>query len=135
MEDFTIGMAQDEEDYCDVAPVIKKIFPNSNLEFSPSNFYFFAKVKKQIVGFAHVIAKENSAFVLQGIGVLAEFRGRGIGGRLADTAIEFCEKKRALKIFLQVQCTNPAILLYLKKGFYVKKVSSDSYTLERREPS
>ena len=135
MEDFTIGMAQDEEDFCDTAQVIKKIFPHANLGFSPSNYYFYAKVKKGIVGFAHVIGKEGGTFILQGIGVLPEFRGRGIGSRLADAAIKFCEKKGALKIFLQVQCTNPAILIYLKKGFYVKKISSDSYTLERREPS
>ncbi|MEM3060437.1 MAG: GNAT family N-acetyltransferase [Candidatus Anstonellales archaeon] len=125
----------DEEDFCDIYPVVKAIFPSSQIRFSDKDVYFYARVKKEVVGFSHVFDKGGGTYVLQGIGVLPKFRNRGIGGKLADKAIKFCEQKGALRILLRVRCTNPAVLLYLKKGFYLKKESFGSYTLERRKPS
>ena len=128
-----IAKALDEVDFCDVAPIILRIFPNAILEFNSKNTYFYAKLGKEVVGFAHVI-EEEGRFILQGIGVLEGFREKGIGSRLADSAISFCEEKGATSISLKVEMANPAVLLYLKKGFFLKKIR-DVYVLERRKNS
>ncbi|OIO21263.1 hypothetical protein AUJ17_02935 [Candidatus Micrarchaeota archaeon CG1_02_47_40] len=134
MEEITFGKIEDEEDFCDIGAVILEIFPEALLEFDENNSYFFAKKGKQIIGFAHAMRAKKGEYILQGLGVLPEFRGKGIGNKLADLAIEFCEGMGAGQIVLKVKMTNPAILLYLKKGFFLKKVL-DVFVLERRRNS
>lgn len=112
-----------------LASLIRRLFPKSEPLFTDKDVYFVAEEKGNVMGFVHLILKEN-AILLQGIGVEPAWRGRGVGGRLLDSAVRFCDRKK-MDIFLKVKPTNPALNLYHKKGFTLKKIR-DVYVLERR---
>ena len=53
-----------------------------------------------------------------GMGVIAEFRGRGLGGRLLVATLEDARRKGLTRVELEVRADNvPAIRLYEKVGF------------------
>ncbi len=113
----------------ELASLIRRLFPKSEPLFTKDDVYFVAEEKGGIIGFVHLILKEK-AVLLQGIGVEPEWRERGVGGRLLDSAVRFCDRKK-MDMFLKVKPTNPALNLYHKKGFTLKKIR-DVYVLERR---
>jgi ribosomal protein S18 acetylase RimI-like enzyme len=112
-----------------LASLIRGLFPKSEPLFTERDVYFVAEEGGAIVGFVHLILGEGR-ILLQGIGVLPEWRGHGVGGRLLDAAVRFCDRRGA-DIFLKVKPANPALNLYHKKGFTLKKIK-DVYILERR---
>lgn len=82
-----------------------------------SNFWV-AEYQGQIIGMigAQRIA-ENSA-ELRRLRVHRDFRRRGIGTRLMETALQFCQHHSYLKIVLDVRIDRgPAISLFEKFGF------------------
>lgn len=113
----------------ELASLIRGLFPKSELLFTERDAYFVAEEGDVIVGFVHLILGEGR-ILLQGIGVLPEWREHGVGGRLLDAAVRFCNRK-GMDIFLKVKPANPALNLYHKKGFTLKKIK-DVYILERR---
>lgn len=112
-----------------LASLIRELFPKAEPLFTENDVYFVAEEEGEAIGFAHLILKEGRT-LLQGIGVKPEWRNRGIGGRLLDAAARFAERK-GMDIFLKVKPTNPALNLYHKKGFMVKKIK-DVYILEKK---
>jgi N-acetylglutamate synthase-like GNAT family acetyltransferase len=112
-----------------LASLIRRLFPKSEPLFTEKDVYFVAEEKGDVIGFVHLILKEN-AILLQGLGVEPEWREHGVGGRLLDSAVRFCDRKR-MDILLKVKPTNPALNLYHKKGFTLKKIQ-DVYILERK---
>ncbi|MEM4272701.1 MAG: GNAT family N-acetyltransferase [Candidatus Bilamarchaeaceae archaeon] len=110
--------------------LVRKIFPKALPRFSENDFYFIAKAGGKDAGFAHLI-KKNGKILLQGIGVVEGCRGKGIGGMLMDKVIDFANGE-GMDILLKVKPSNcPALNLYEKKGFTIKKVR-DTYILERK---
>ena len=112
-----------------LASLVRRIFPEAEPLFTDKDVYFVAEEKGAIVGFAHPVLA-GAGVRWQGWGVEREGRGRGVGGRLLDAAVRFCDRK-GMDIFLKVKPTNPALNLYHKKGFTLKKIR-DVYVLERR---
>ncbi|MFA5412158.1 MAG: GNAT family N-acetyltransferase [Candidatus Micrarchaeia archaeon] len=112
-----------------LASLIRKLFPKSEPLFTDKDVYFVAEEGGRTIGFVHLIIGDDK-ILLQGIGVLPEWREHGLGGRLLDAAVRFCDRKGA-DIFLKVKPANPALNLYHKKGFTLKKIK-DVYILERR---
>lgn len=111
-------------------PLINGIFPSAAPGFGENDVYFIATLDGKDAGFLHLILHEKGV-LLQGIGVVGEFRKSGIGGKLMDAALEFAQKKEA-DIMLKVKPSNTdALNLYAKKGFTIKKLR-DVYILEKR---
>ncbi len=111
--------------------VIRRIFPKAFPRFSANDFYFVAKAGGRDVGFIHLI-KKKGRILLQGVGVVENYRERGIGSMLVDKAIDYANQEK-MDIMLKVRPTNcPALNLYEKKGFSIKKVR-DTYILERKQ--
>ena len=69
----------------------------------------------QPIGRLMVLREKNSALLVD-ISLLAEHRGRGIGGELLRDLIQQCKHSR-VPLKLQVLKTNPALRLYERLGF------------------
>lgn len=88
---------------------------------------FVAEVGGRIVGFAHAVIREAPAIpifvprryaVVEGIGVTAEFRGRGIGRGLMDTVEAWARARGARSVELNVyEFNNGAIAFYESLGY------------------
>jgi RimJ/RimL family protein N-acetyltransferase len=76
---------------------------------------------KRIVGWCDVAPRDIPGFEHTGglgMGLVAEFRGRGVGARLLKAVIARCRKRGIEKIELQVLASNRAArALYRKFGF------------------
>ena len=91
--------------------VLKQELENKNTT------YVVAKENSQIVGFAGISTCFDEA-TLNNIVVKKSHRGRGIGGELLETLIEFCADLHMKSLTLEVNSLNtPAIHLYEKFGF------------------
>ena len=91
--------------------VLKQELENKNTT------YVVAKENEQIVGFAGISTCFDEA-TLNNIVVKKSQRGRGIGGELLETLIEFCADLHMKSLTLEVNSLNtPAINLYEKFGF------------------
>lgn len=120
----------EESDYPEIANLISEIF-GKEMRRGEKDFYFVAEKKGRIAGFAHITFRGRFA-ILRGLGVKERERGKGIGSALFEKAIEFCEKERYEEILLKVSALNPALLLYLRKGFFLKR-ARNVYMLSRRK--
>ena len=84
---------------------------------NPFSTYIMAKLENKIVGFAGISVCFDEA-TLNNIVVKKSCRGRGIGGELLETLIEFCADLNMKSLTLEVNSLNtPAINLYEKFGF------------------
>lgn len=129
-----------EKDFPSLDSLISEIFPS--VQFIPAgrDVYFIASEEKEgaeiLMGFAHVrLPKDNveGKFVLQGLGVKNEYRLRGVGSALLESALSFCMEKGALEVQLSVRTLNPAMSLYHRFGFFPKKqLREDSIVLVRK---
>jgi RimJ/RimL family protein N-acetyltransferase len=74
---------------------------------------------ERVVGFSHIYLNRGRADL--GMALLADYRGRGIGGRLLDGCIEWARMRGAHKIELEVWPHNTAARrLYERSGFVVE---------------
>jgi ribosomal protein S18 acetylase RimI-like enzyme len=112
----------------ELASLVRGLFPKAEPLFTEKDLYFVAE-ERGIVGFVHLIDSEKG-LLLQGIGVLPEWRGKGIGGELLDASVKVAERE-GKDIFLKVKPDNPALNLYHKKGFTLKKMKG-VYILEKK---
>jgi ribosomal protein S18 acetylase RimI-like enzyme len=82
---------------------------------------FVALDNEQVVGWCDIIWPELEGFTHSGrlgMGLLPEYRGRGIGQRLAEKTMADARQKGLTRIELEVYASNlPAIKLYEKLGF------------------
>jgi RimJ/RimL family protein N-acetyltransferase len=83
---------------------------------------FVAVDGDRIVGWCDAIPGDSSAGTAHigrlGMGILPEFRGRGLGTRLLEATVARARELRLGKIELSVYASNaPAIALYRKCGF------------------
>lgn len=98
---------------------IRSIFPDALVQITDDDTVLLAEDDERIVGFAHII-DDGEKLILQGLGVDKSMRGLGVGTMLIEHTLEMLgEMDRP--IFLKVKVMNPAIDLYARYGFFIKK--------------
>jgi len=122
-----------EADYSGIARIMEILFPDAEFASGEGHAYFVAEENGKMLGFCH-IAETKGAIVLAGIGVLPGEREKGAGDALIDAAIEYADSRASGRLVLKVRALNPAIRLYLKKGFTLKK-AGEVHVLERKKPN
>ena len=79
-----------------------------------------------------IISEERAEGRIASIAVLSEFRRRGVGSMLLEECERDFREQAVLKFSLEVEATNePALNLYLGKGYEVKATIQDFYGLGR----
>ncbi len=95
-------------------------------------FILVALCNKKVAGVCALIkaTEEKYDFELSKMAVASEFRGKGIGKKLAEAIIDKARSEQAKIIFLDSNtCLKEAINLYKKLGF--KEVKEQNYSYER----
>jgi RimJ/RimL family protein N-acetyltransferase len=86
--------------------------------------FYVAAVEGHVVGWCDISLQEREGFTHRGVigmGVLPDFRGRGIGHRLLRASVDHAHQLGIERIELEVFVSNqPAIHLYESFGFAVE---------------
>jgi GNAT superfamily N-acetyltransferase len=98
---------------------IRRIFPKAMVQVRDDDIILLAEDNDRIIGFSHFI-DEGDRIILQGIGVEKSMRGRGVGTMLIEHTMEILEDSD-LPVYLKAKAMNPAIDLYIRHGFFLKK--------------
>lgn len=95
---------------------------------------FVVEVENALVGYAsvmggHLNRTKHKASVVAG--VLQEYAGKGIGGRLFDTLVQWAKDSPLLRLELTVMIHNErAIALYRKFGFQIEGIQKGSLMVD-----
>jgi ribosomal protein S18 acetylase RimI-like enzyme len=119
----------EEGELAEVIPLIKKIFPYASLDIGEDDLFFVVTAKDRIVGFLHLVEKEN-CFVLQGLGVDEEHRRTGAGSALMEKVEQILEATDK-RIVLKVKSMNPVVNMYERYGFMMKRFGT-IHVLEKK---
>ncbi|WP_245895260.1 GNAT family N-acetyltransferase [Devosia submarina] len=88
------------------------------------NLQFVALDGSSVVGWCDICRQGNTFFRhcgTLGMGILPEYRGQGIGGRLLATTLQAARTSRFHRVQLEVFATNrEAMALYRKHGFILE---------------
>ena len=112
---------------------IRSIFPRAMVQITDEDTLLLATDMGRIVGFAHII-DDGERVILQGIGVDKSARGHGVGTILLEhilSALADTEKP----IYLKVRVMNPAIDLYSRYGFMLKRYDDEVFVLVKKPNS
>lgn len=102
------------EDFTDLFSIKGTVFQLLSLDEEPAAF----AVYRSIAGQAEILT----------IGVRPAYRGRGLAGRLLDSALDFLKRGEVLQLFLEVGENNsPARNLYDSRGFTHHGIRKDYY--------
>ena len=124
-----IRVVKNEEDNNPIELVTEDVLRNF---LKNENNYLIAAVENaKVLGF--IIAYElyradrnSSIMFLYEIGVLKEFRNRGIGSELIDFLKMICEERCIMKMWVPTERTNvPAVSLYAKMGGIISKIDDE----------
>jgi ribosomal protein S18 acetylase RimI-like enzyme len=100
-----------------------------------TNVQLVAITGDELVGWADILPKERAVHAhvaALGIGVLPDFRGKGVGAALMQAALEE-GRKRYVRIELTVRAENArAIALYKKFGFEREGICRDAIFVDGR---
>ncbi len=116
-------------DMDDAKGFIRKLFPRAMVSVADDDVIILAEYNNRIVGFAHMI-DEGDRMVLQGLGVDGEARGRGVGTLLLQHILNSIDED--VPVMLKVKAMNPAVDLYARHGFFVKRMNDHTLTLVRK---
>jgi ribosomal protein S18 acetylase RimI-like enzyme len=98
------------------------------------NPQFVAIAADTVVGWCDVTPLQREVFAHRGVlgmGVVPEFRGRGIGRALIDATLAAAGRKGLARIDLEVRADNEAAIgLYRAVGFAVEGVKRDALRLD-----
>lgn len=108
---------------------IRAVFPDAMVQVCDEDILLLAEEDGKAIGFAHVIEFDDRV-VLQGIGVDSSIRGHGIGTLLLEQVLTMFEDADR-PIYLKVKVMNPAIDLYARYGFFLKKFG-DAHVLVKK---
>ncbi len=126
-----------EKYFYSLTVLTKQFFPYANFSLSELKkrtstrrvCYFLARVNSTTVGFVDFeIIPESPESVkkckLMGLGVLEEYRRKGIARMLLEKVLQCAEEEKCRRVFLMVSQDNkPAILLYSSLGFESRGVT------------
>lgn len=112
-----------------VLPLIKKLFPNADLQINEDDFFYVAVFHGKIIGFLHLTEAGNHLF-LRGVGVHPNYQHSGHGTALLNKVDEI-STIASKKVYLKVKAFNPAALLYEKFGFMMHRFGP-VYTLIKK---
>lgn len=109
--------------------LIQSIFPEAAIELTEEDTVLLAERQGKAIGFAHVVDL-GDRFLLQGLGVKPVHRGYGIGSMLLDHAMDIVEQT-GRPMYLKTNSLNPAIYLYARYGFQLKRFGSKHVLVKR----
>ncbi|MBD3210867.1 GNAT family N-acetyltransferase [Candidatus Micrarchaeota archaeon] len=115
---ISIRLVQPSE-YDEAARFIRRIFPEAAVQIGDWDTVLLAENEERPLGFAHIV-DDGNRLILQGIGVDESVRGQGVGTMLMEHTLELFEDTDR-PIYLKVKVMNPAIDLYSRHGFFLKK--------------
>jgi ribosomal protein S18 acetylase RimI-like enzyme len=119
------------EDEVDVVlEFMQEVFPDADIEIGEDDALFIAEENDELLGFAHII-ELNDKVILQGLGVEESYRGQGIGSSLLSKILEVYDVTDK-PIFLKTKSYNPAIELYERYGFTIKRFGSVHVLVKRQ---
>ncbi|MFB6219760.1 MAG: GNAT family N-acetyltransferase [Halobacteriaceae archaeon] len=99
-----------------------------------SRMFFVATVGEEVVGWAHLHVPELRKLAHTAeltLGVLAEYRGHGIGSHLLARAVEWAAERGLEKLYQSVPSTNEEAVAFLEsQGWEVEAVRADHYKLD-----
>jgi RimJ/RimL family protein N-acetyltransferase len=103
------------------APPLERVREFIRDNVSNNHAQYVAEVDGRLVGWADALpaGRDSTRHMASvGMGIIAGFRGQGIGRRLLEAVIEHCWRAGLMRIELEVFVDNaPAIALYEKLGF------------------
>ncbi|NYZ73883.1 GNAT family N-acetyltransferase [Candidatus Micrarchaeota archaeon] len=111
---------------------IREVFPDAMVQVADDDLLLLAEEDGRAIGFAHIIEFDDRV-VLQGIGVDSSIRGQGVGTLLLEQVLSMFEDADR-SIYLKVKAMNPAIDLYARYGFFLKKFG-DAHVLVKKPNS
>jgi GNAT superfamily N-acetyltransferase len=111
---------------------IRSIFPDAMVQVSEEDTLVVAEYGGRVVGFAHIV-DDGDCILLQGIGVDPSMRGQGVGTVLLEHILQMLRETEQ-PIYLKVKALNPAVDLYSRYGFMLKKFS-DVHVLVKKANS
>ena len=98
-----------------------------------SRIFFVATVDGDVVGWVHLERPETAKLSHTAeltVGVLAQYRGQGIGTRLLERGTEWAAKRGCEKLYNSVPSTNEAAIDFLEaQGWETEAVRPDHYKL------
>ncbi len=103
----------------DAKDFIRSVFPHAMVQVSEEDTLLLAEYGGRMVGFAHIV-EDGDRICIQGIGVEPEMRGQGIGTVLLEHILDTLRDSER-PIMLKVKVMNPAIDLYARYGFMLKR--------------
>jgi len=112
------------ERWFSVEPVDREMFarPEASI-IAPGGAIFFAQLDERIVGTCALVKTTADTYELTKMAVASALRGRQIGRRLAEHAIEVAEMRGARRVCLVTNSgLTPAVALYRSLGFRVTRV-------------
>jgi GNAT superfamily N-acetyltransferase len=111
---------------------IRSVFPDAMVQVGDEDTLLLAEFDGQVIGFAHIV-DEGDRIILQGLGVERSMRGQGVGTMLLEHILHTLGDTER-PIFLKVKGMNPAVDLYARYGFMLKKFD-DVYVLVKKQNS
>ena len=99
-----------------------------------SRMFFVATVEDEVVGWVHLNAPEleklgHTAELT--VGVLEEYRGRGLGSHLLSRGLEWAGKNGFEKVYQSLPATNDAAVEFLEEhGWETEAVREDHYKID-----
>lgn len=98
---------------------IRSVFPRAMVQVTEDDTLLLAEYGGRLVGFAHIV-DDGDRVILQGIGVDQSMRGQGVGTILLEHILNTLEDGDR-PIYLKIKVMNPAVDLYARYGFMLKK--------------
>jgi len=122
------GEYVDAETVADIVDNEGVIIRHNDVE---SRIFFVATVEDDVVGWVHLERPETAKLSHTAeltVGVLAQYRGQGIGGRLLERGTEWAAERGTEKLYNSVPSTNEAAIEFLEaSGWETEAVREDHY--------
>jgi ribosomal protein S18 acetylase RimI-like enzyme len=129
MEWMVTVRTADTSDMDGARDFIRRMFPDAMVSISEDDVIVLAEYGRKIVGFAHVI-DAGDRIILQGLAVDGSVRGLGVGTLLLQHILGTVDDD--MPVVLKVKTMNPAIDLYARHGFFVKRSHDHTLTLVKK---
>lgn len=107
------------QEFDKVKQFIRQIFPNEIVAVNTEDTLLVAEEEGKFVGFAHIL-EDQERLILQGIGVDENARNQGVGSLIMERVSEIT-RQNAKPVYLKVKALNPAMNIYEKYGFSLKR--------------